>query len=109
MEAVWYDGYTRASAPPGVSWSFSACPSKPDDPRTAVVDQDGMCYSGRTYLGWACPSEVAWRGSFGRSAFAHELMHYAQGLDGVHDPDHKRLDDWKLSIEMDARLIGLGL
>jgi len=57
-----------------VRWSDKLCPY-PDASgvkRTAVI-HNGKCFAGLTFMGGEVL--VAWRGSFSKSAFAHELMH----------------------------------
>ena len=92
---------------PDVVWFHTTCDTMPVDGRTAI-NYKGMCYSGlfwdRDYL-----AEVAWRGNFATSAFAHELMHARQFLLGYSDPDHTVDADWALAEDAKDALIERGL
>lgn len=95
IDIVWRDAFGMISAPPAIDWWHERCPEHPSDLRAAVV-LDGTCYSG---LFW--PSrfsiDIAWRGSFSSSAFAHEMMHAKMWLDGEPpDVDHESLS-WSLA------------
>lgn len=76
---------------PEVLWSTKLCPGKTE---TAVVIGT-TCYAGLGYRDGAI--DVAWRGSFGKSAYAHELMHFflkKAGRDS--DPAHNQTALWDL-------------
>lgn len=59
---------------PRVYWSDTVCPYATDDGifLTAVI-HNKKCFAGLTHIGGMC--QVAWRGNFSKSAYAHELMH----------------------------------
>lgn len=118
---VWYEIFAAETEPPEVVWWYETCPEvgnpdapgKPEDTpgnkpdtRTAVYI-DGHCYSGlfRPHL-WR--ADVAWRGSFSTSAYAHELMHAWQAERGIRDPQHKN-DEWLEVPAIDAELAAAGL
>lgn len=94
---VW-DCYGQTSPPPEIA------PLAPDCHGTDLygapysgLNQDGACLAG-----WYSTQDVvylAWTGSWGASALAHELMHAAQARRGVSDPDHKISEDWQRSLK----------
>lgn len=92
LQLVWVNTYGQHDAPPTIYWWKTNCPYSTKD-KTAVV-YNNSCYSGLTFSGDYI--EVAWRGSFYRSAFAHELMHALQLRRGYEDPDHEIKADWEL-------------
>jgi hypothetical protein len=96
-------------APPSIEWSEAVCPRPAADGRmkTAVIDAQGTCYAGLTR---DCKVQVAWRGRFSASAFAHELMHCYITRLGLSDPQHDRHPDlWQLAGEADTALAQAGL
>lgn len=104
---VWEDVFDEHDIPaPHVVWWTERCPDYPDDPQTAVVFH-GKCYSGVThYIGdGEYQAEVAWRGSFSSSAYAHELRHMYFILHDVWT--HPEDDD--AVREANIRLRGAGL
>ena len=102
---VWNEYFKSREAPPTVKWWYMRCPTRPDDPRTAVVTVEGLCYSG---LFWGYNCDVAWRGSFSKSAYAHELMHAWQDTRGIFDPAHK-LPEWTEITNINVTLSEMGL
>lgn len=104
-QIVWREHFKEGSTPPPVHWWYGRCPSKPDDLRTAVVTLSGICYSGLFYP-YQC--DVAWRGSFSKSAYSHELMHAWQHTRGIFDPGHS-LDEWSQIPIIDVDLASRGL
>ena len=103
---VWDELLGADTAPPEVVWWYETCPSAPDDPRTAVVIGE-TCYSG-LFRERMWRADVAWRGSYARSAYAHELLHAWQAARGIHDPDH-RDPEWLEVPRIDAALADAGL
>ena len=90
--------------PPPVSWSTVYCPGTL---KTAVVI-DNECYAGI----YRTPGEpqVAWRGSFGESAFSHELMHYyLKKFDGDEDANHQNQSAWQVVQKADGELQSMQL
>ena len=109
LAVVWVQAFQCVDAPPPITWWTTSCPAaaggvKPGKPTAVYLD--GKCYDGLSY-GWG--SDVAWRGSFSKSAFAHELMHDAQGREGIIDPNHQRSDDWAKVDVANAMLADQGL
>lgn len=102
---VWTDVFKARWSPPRVKWWHTTCPSLPGDTRTAVVSDDGTCYSG-LFLPYDC--HVAWRGSYSSSAYVHELMHAWQYTRGVWDPGHTN-SEWSTVPEVEALLRREGL
>lgn len=92
-------------APPAVVWWYGGCPGD-DSGKTAVV-VEGVCYAGL----FRPPErvDVAWRGAYSRSGYAHEMMHRVQWQRGVSDPDHLVAEDWGLVREVNADLADAGL
>src|SRR5579872_6322343 len=83
------------SEPDVRSWTAD-CPGT----RESAVVLGGTCYSGQFYGGDAV--EVAWRGSFGESAYSHELMHYFMDrFGGGSDPGHTQARFWDLVNQTD--------
>jgi hypothetical protein len=104
---VWRVRFGSKLSPPPVHWWYDTCPLYPDNPRAAVVTVDGKCYSG-LFWSYEYRIDVAWRGSFSRSAYSHELMHAWQYTRGIDDPDHA-LEEWKEIPNIDAELLSKGL
>ncbi len=92
-----------------IQWSGHVCPYPAADGllKTAVIDPRGTCYAG---LAHGCDLQVAWRGSFAQSAFAHELMHcYMSQLD-LTDPSHDRHPEmWRAVSDANRALREAGL
>jgi hypothetical protein len=105
-DIVWHELFQAEGDAPTVVWWYDTCPDHPGNPRSAVYLQ-GTCYSGlfREAL-WQ--ADVAWRGSYSKSAYAHELMHAWQAERGIHDPDHKTAE-WRELGRINAELKKLGL
>lgn len=111
VEATFVAGMPAAvldRARPRIRWHETACPYPAQDGavRTAVIEGD-TCYAG---LSRGCALDVAWRGTFSRSAFAHELMHCYLSEMGRSDPAHDRHPEaWALVGQADAALADSGL
>ncbi len=105
LAIVWTDTYSMQVDPPEISWWTTNCPNNPTT-LTAVYFND-MCYAGLTFSYYH--TDVAWRGSFSSSAFAHELMHVAQAHRGLSDPNHAVVGDWSLVDVANTFLKGAGL
>jgi hypothetical protein len=91
-----------------VYWTTTLCWSEDAQAyKTAVIYRD-ICYNGLTFD--VDEVYVAWRGSMGESAFAHELGH-AYRIDLGWDPDGQHLDiSWWEAMDAAAfelRLEGL--
>lgn len=100
---------TMADAQPEIRWSEQICPHPAPDGflKTAVIDAHGACFEG---LSTGCQISVAWRGTFARSAFAHELMHCYMSHVGLRDPDHDRYPEhWRTVKEANHALAEAGL
>lgn len=92
---------------PIVNWWDKPCPSAKARTETAVVIGD-RCYAGLGYRDGAV--EVAWRGSFGQSAYTHELMHHYLKLSGKDpDPGHNQTAFWELVSKIDTMLQSMNL
>jgi len=109
VELVWKQAYGCTDQAPQLTWWMTSCPAAaggvhPGKPTAVYLD--GKCYDGLSYV-WG--SDVAWRGSFSKSAFAHELMHDAQGREGITDPDHQRAADWAKVTVANSMLDAAGL
>lgn len=99
----WHDVLGRTEPPPGTRWGFDRCPSQPDNPKTAVLEPNGTCRSGIT---WSfCYTQVAWRGSFSKSAYIHEQQHAADYRDGISDPNHLRWWKWMVADTLGPHLL----
>ncbi len=84
---------------PDVHWWTDKCPGS--DRSAVVLGQ--QCYSGLYYRKDAI--DVAWRGDFGESAYAHELMHYfLDQVYGASDPLHLRVAEWASVNRTDVHL-----
>lgn len=92
----------RLTEPP-VHWWVTPCPGT----EQSAVLLGPRCYAGLFYRGDAI--DVAWRGSFGESAYGHEVLHYLLGQDGDSDPDHQRLELWDAVQAADLALQERGL
>lgn len=89
---------------PDVRWWKIPCPGSD---RTAVI-VGGNCYSGLFYRGAGI--DVAWRGSFGHSAYTHELMHYFLfRTRNDADPLHQEKEMWDAVQSADRTLQDLDL
>ena len=89
----------RTLAQPEVAWWTTDCPGT----SLSAVILDHTCYSGLFYR--TDGVDVAWRGSFGLSAYAHELMHYfLLQAEGTSDPEHLRVPMWELVNQTDTDL-----
>jgi hypothetical protein len=89
---------------PQVHWWHELCPGTT---QTAVLI-GSKCFAGLNKEPGAI--EVAWRGSVGKSAYAHELMHYflkQSGRDS--DPDHLKAEIWAVVNQTDTLLQERGL
>lgn len=89
---------------PQVRWWRELCPGTN---QTAVLI-GSKCFAGLNKDPGAI--EVAWRGSVGKSAYAHELMHYflkQAGRDS--DPDHRQPEIWAVVNQTDTLLQERGL
>jgi len=72
-----------------IGWTTTLCLSEVSgDYKTAVIYRD-VCYAGLTFN--IDDIYVAWRGTLGESAFAHELGHIFKIKLGI-DPDGQHLD-----------------
>lgn len=89
---------------PAVRWWTTLCPGT----ELSAVIRGRRCYAGLYYRGDAV--DVAWRGSFGTSAYAHELMHYFLGLRfGDSDGAHAQDAAWAVVRGVDEDLQAQGL
>lgn len=89
---------------PLVFWWTTPCPGT----NVSAVIRGPRCYSGLYEHEGAV--DVAWRGSFGQSAYAHELMHYfLEQQFGDSDAAHQQEARWSLVQETDLELQAQGL
>lgn len=86
-----------------IYWTTTKCPDD-DSGLTAVVDsRNNKCYHGLTF---SCREiYVAWRGTIGRSAYAHELGHcYRLVLGMGGDGKHEDTSWWKMMQEINSEV-----
>lgn len=89
----------RVLVEPRVRWWTSVCPGTST---TAVVLGD-RCYSG--LFSARDRIDVAWRGTIGDSAYAHELMHYFMDQAGLgSDAAHVQVRYWQAANQATAHL-----
>ncbi|MDW8282645.1 MAG: hypothetical protein RMK29_13110 [Myxococcales bacterium] len=89
---------------PDVRWWTEPCPGT----QISAVVLGPRCYAGLYYRPGGV--DVAWRGSIGQSAYAHELMHYFLDQAGLgSDPGHARTAYWQLVERIDLQLQQQGL
>jgi len=100
-QIVWYQYYKMTIKPPVIEWRNDKCPDHPDS--GALIYQDGTCYYGLFY-GNLWKIYLAWRGSFSKSAYAHELLHAYLNSKGIYDPDHTR-PEWNTMIPEANKLL----
>lgn len=90
MHAVWTETYGAMYDAPYVEWREDDCGGE-----LAGAIVNGVCYSGLT-VDWS-HCIVAWRGSFAKSTFTHELLHAFQARSYISDSGHTRAE-WGLEF-----------
>jgi hypothetical protein len=104
LQLVWDHTLGATDAPPQIEWREDVCTKSTK--KDAAVVHDGECYAGLFLRGDR--ALIAWRGSYTKSAFAHELIHAWQWSKGVDDPKHKVKKDWELETAANEALEGEG-
>lgn len=98
VRSVWTETYGAVWDAPYIEWRTDDC----GDGTKAGALVDGVCYSGLT-VNWS-HCIIAWRGSFSKSSFDHELLHAFQARQYVSDSKHTR-PEWGLEFGHERGLL----
>jgi hypothetical protein len=91
LQTVW-EAYGQEKTPPDIIWQQD-CLGPHGEPG---VRDGGVCVGGM-FEGWVIT--LPWTGSYSSSAFAHELLHAKQALQGVYDSGHT-LPEWQTLLPL---------
>ena len=100
LDLVWHEWLGETEDPPHVYWLY--------DIECMPPPVEGHCVIG-TFDSQSWSNQVIWFGTIGRGAYAHEMMHAHQHLQGTPEPRHERAEDWDFVKWMGEQLRLRGL